>query len=756
MIDVSFLIPIFAVLGIAIGLVAYATKSTDPTLKKTTIIVLAILVCGLMLPIGLNMAPGYSTWTPTAKRIPFGNTNGTMTDSSTLTYDVITHTLHVPNIATTGSINMGAGSLTTSGKITAGNASLSQLYVNGEKYDPTSEASAIVWVDTGAYYNKNGATGKVSATGNPDFSVYLLYLQSTLHYKSITLKDGVYNCATSINIWPSVQVTGSGIYTILNFTTLGNHPLGTMEINSTLRNLRITGKINPLPSDMVQKLNAGENTVIEDISMDHVGYGINIETVENVVVNRVHLSYIQDAADHAAGIHVGSTARNIHVSNFEISESDRGVEMDAGPANVYVDHGRITNIHNFASTGNEPFALDCHSHTGEGGIDNINFDYIYLKNCRGFDAQCTGSGLAADMPRNINFSHITQDNATLTLGPIIEGFNITVRDCSIINSDTTGLFVSQNIKHAVIDNLKMDSTHPAQRFILTYQTVEDLTITHCQSPLSLIEVATGANDVLIADNAIPSVIIASTATNVVTRGNTGFVSSGDVNDRWEDGLRGYWPIEDITTSQIIDVSRYNNKGTLNGATSITTGKIGNTLTFVPAQYNRIPCGSSASLETGTDTHMTIMAWVNLAASTPQDVAGRTVGGRTFDFYVGSDNKVHFLWSSDGTAPNADNLGTTATISGWTHLAVTFNSGVVKIYINGVQAATVSSAITSIYTPSGCGFRIGDSGYNGQYADGKIDEVYLYNRVLTPQEIMGQYLQTQLRPDTIAIVDSKIV
>ena len=69
---------------------------------------------------------------------------------------------------------------------------------------------------------------------------------------------------------------------------------------------------------------------------------------------------------------------------------------------------------------------------------------------------------------------------------------------------------------------------------------------------------------------------------------------------------------------------------------------------------------------------------------------------------------------------------------WTHLAATYDGATLRLYRNGTQVATraVSGAITTSDSP----LRIGGNLVWGEYFDGLIDEVRIYNRVLTATEI----------------------
>ena len=70
---------------------------------------------------------------------------------------------------------------------------------------------------------------------------------------------------------------------------------------------------------------------------------------------------------------------------------------------------------------------------------------------------------------------------------------------------------------------------------------------------------------------------------------------------------------------------------------------------------------------------------------------------------------------------------------WTHLAATYDGTTVRLYVNGAQVA--SRAVTGNLISSTGALRIGGNTIWGEYFSGLIDEVRIYNRALTPAEIV---------------------
>ena len=71
---------------------------------------------------------------------------------------------------------------------------------------------------------------------------------------------------------------------------------------------------------------------------------------------------------------------------------------------------------------------------------------------------------------------------------------------------------------------------------------------------------------------------------------------------------------------------------------------------------------------------------------------------------------------------------------WTHLAVTYDASVLRLYVNGAASGT---AVVAGTIPASTGvLRIGGNSVWAEWFAGQIDEVRVYNRALTQSEIQA--------------------
>ncbi|NOT57245.1 MAG: hypothetical protein HOP18_21795 [Deltaproteobacteria bacterium] len=180
-----------------------------------------------------------------------------------------------------------------------------------------------------------------------------------------------------------------------------------------------------------------------------------------------------------------------------------------------------------------------------------------------------------------------------------------------------------------------------------------------------------------------------------------------------------------------DSSGWNNTGTISGATWTTSGKFGTALSF-DGVNDRVTVNDATSLD--LTTGMTLEAWVYPTAPMR--------GWRGIVQKEGAGGNVYYLHANSLQNRPATGMrigserqlqGTTQVpLNTWTHLAATYDGATQRLYVNGVLVA--SRAQTGSIAGSGSPLRIGGNSVWGEYFQGRIDEVRIYNRALTAAQI----------------------
>ncbi|PLX21402.1 hypothetical protein C0584_02715 [Candidatus Parcubacteria bacterium] len=220
---------------------------------------------------------------------------------------------------------------------------------------------------------------------------------------------------------------------------------------------------------------------------------------------------------------------------------------------------------------------------------------------------------------------------------------------------------------------------------------------------------------------------------------------GSRSNSWmSDGLVGYWKLDETaTTSGAIDSSGNGNNGTYYGNASTTGGRFGNGAIFNGAGDYILATGTEVNSEL---QELTISLWVKPAEDdTRIDLLSRH-GGITPASNSGwglyrdaSTNKIN--WSCAEVGDWHSILSSSEVSSGsWTHITGVFSSSgnFQKLYVNGIEEASVDNANWDIYYSAANNLSIGRNADGTYNVKGKIDDVRIYNRALSPGEVEDLY------------------
>ncbi len=214
--------------------------------------------------------------------------------------------------------------------------------------------------------------------------------------------------------------------------------------------------------------------------------------------------------------------------------------------------------------------------------------------------------------------------------------------------------------------------------------------------------------------------------------------SDEINASEETGLVGLWHFDNDSSmgendANIYDWSGNGNDGSVMGW-NITTanGKFRKAMQFDGAD-DYIDAGNSSSLS--MTNAITVSAWVYPLGA--NDVWDKVIskGEQTWGLELRTDLDTYGFTVYDTDYRVA--YGGNYTIGRWTHLVGTFNGSTVKIYVNGKLSENTTTA-TAIANPGQYDLDIGRNSAGNQYSNAVIDEVAIYNRSLSAQEIKRLY------------------
>lgn len=202
-----------------------------------------------------------------------------------------------------------------------------------------------------------------------------------------------------------------------------------------------------------------------------------------------------------------------------------------------------------------------------------------------------------------------------------------------------------------------------------------------------------------------------------------------------------------------DISRIGNNGLLLNGPTFNSLNNGSIVFNGTTQYGTIPAVSSLSF----NNNFSISVWVKVNAihgGGYSGFAGRFGPTSNYGGYLlecnnqNGGNKFAFVVGNNGgTGVNnfrRINSDTIITFGLWYHVTGTNISGLNKLYVNGQVQSTTSTF--NVVTNSTQLFAISRiyADFNSYYHNGNISNVQVYNRDLTPSEVLQNYNATKGR------------
>lgn len=204
------------------------------------------------------------------------------------------------------------------------------------------------------------------------------------------------------------------------------------------------------------------------------------------------------------------------------------------------------------------------------------------------------------------------------------------------------------------------------------------------------------------------------------------------------GLVAYYPF----TGNAVDSSGNGNNGTVVGAKS-SSDRFGNANSayIFDGISNFIDLGNIKGLN--TNQGLSIAIWINWSGL-------NGISNDQYAFSMGPNPNASLTFDNNNTLTGnvvncncASDIPTTTNITSNNWFFVTLNydlqSGTQKLYINGKLVSTSIENMFSYYRTNSGSTTIGKYWYNSAYFKGSIDDIKIYNRVLTQSEIT--YLAT---------------
>jgi hypothetical protein len=205
----------------------------------------------------------------------------------------------------------------------------------------------------------------------------------------------------------------------------------------------------------------------------------------------------------------------------------------------------------------------------------------------------------------------------------------------------------------------------------------------------------------------------------------------------EESLILYMSFDTINDKTTIDHSMYGNNGEMKGAPKHVEGKFGKALEFNgTSDWVEIPHHETLTV----DKDVTVMAWIHTERHTGpggarwQGILAKSNNPRSYSFYTESPSKCMHFVAGDGSVCQQGEVK----LNEWQHVAAQLDSGTHRYWINGQNVGEYGGKANPPGNADTSPVFIGTTAEGaGRLFLGLIDEVRIWNRALTEEEVVEQ-------------------
>ncbi len=221
------------------------------------------------------------------------------------------------------------------------------------------------------------------------------------------------------------------------------------------------------------------------------------------------------------------------------------------------------------------------------------------------------------------------------------------------------------------------------------------------------------------------------------------IAQKDINETVaSDNLVGWWKLDETSRNTVYDSSGYGNHGTIENMSSDNigvTGLLNRCLDFDSANNDFISFSSPNNIPIADEPY-TISCWIYARSHGSNGLVGWGNYGTSLEvnaFRLGTSNRLNSYWWGSG---DNDLIVIVFNLTGnWHHLVTTYDGTTKYIFLNGIQVGSENPPTHIV--PNANNLTIGKTNTT-EYFNGKIDDVRIYNRSITPSEIQALYNQGQ--------------
>ena len=433
------------------------------------------------------------------------------------------------------------------------------------------------------------------------------------------------------------------------------------------------------------------------------GYCIYVRQANSTLVDGNYMY----GGEMGVGLAEVADEENIVTNNFAFNTFDAGYKISGSVRGIISNNWAINCTYGFDVSG-----------AGTNDITLSN-NYAYESGAWGFYVGVNNSIIIGNTAKNSG--QTTDARAGLTL---VNAYNNTVignlfYDDQASSTQDYGILESSGSDENIYIGNKLRNNN-----------VSDMTLV-------------GTHNIVVQDSISGMSHLNATRGYVTNWNVSGTLTVGTVSADSIEGVNSLYYAEPIlnlqmnrnSSSTIYDYSKFDNDGTLSGGTWVSNCKYGGAYDF-DGTDDEITV--SASSELNISESITVMCFVKYDYSgAVKGIIDKRAGSGVINYRIieSADGSLACDFY-DGTSEIIPASGTAYNDDIWHHVACVRNADTNRalIYVDGILEDNDTDTTVGVNLLAAGGLTIGDTGESGKNFNGTIDEVRLYDRALTTNEI----------------------
>ena len=207
-------------------------------------------------------------------------------------------------------------------------------------------------------------------------------------------------------------------------------------------------------------------------------------------------------------------------------------------------------------------------------------------------------------------------------------------------------------------------------------------------------------------------------------------------DSSDDSLILYFSFDELDGDMVTDLSQYGNDGTISGAPELVDGKFGKALKLNGQDdWVTVPHADILTV----DESVTVMAWINAErhqgpnAQRWQGIVAKSNNPRSYSFYTEFPSECLHLSVGGGSVCDK-----TVALNEWVHVVAQVDGGTThKYWVNGENAGEFGGKTPPPGAADTADLLVGKTHESNREFLGRIDEVRIWNRALSEDEVLAE-------------------